>query len=380
MTIDRIKVRSSVRSYEVLCGDGALGGARREIARLGLSTGVYLLSSPRVWKHWGKKCHAFFSGLGAARVILFDDREAAKNLRTMETICRKLVHAGADRRAVLVAIGGGVVGDVAGFAAASYLRGVMLVHVPTTLVAQVDSAIGGKTGVNLPEGKNLVGAFYPPRLVIVDPRMLATLPDWEYRSGLYEVIKYGVIGDRALFAYLEKHLDKLLFRDGTALRWVIAHCVRAKARIVSRDEREAGLREVLNFGHTFAHALETVTRYRKFLHGEAVGWGMIAAAALSEDLRLLAPSDVARIARLVLQIGTVPQAPRFAPAQWIAAMRADKKNRRGRMRFVLARGIGRVSRGVEVPETKIAGVLERITEDPLLNWSASFARAARGSA
>jgi len=203
---------------------------------------------------------AALGGARAKRPILFDDAESAKNLVTVDGICRELTRAGADRRSIIVAVGGGVVGDVAGFAAAAYLRGVRLVHVPTTLVAQVDSAIGGKTGVNLPEGKNLVGAFYPPQFVIADPELLRTLSARQYRSALYEVIKYGVIGDAGLFEFLERDLGAVLRRDSKALDWIIRRCVRAKADVVSRDEKESGLRQILNFGHTFGHALEAEQR------------------------------------------------------------------------------------------------------------------------
>jgi 3-dehydroquinate synthase len=366
MAIERIRVRARSGSYDVLCGKGVLARAPRELSHLGKHTKVFLLSSPHVWKHWDKKLRRTFGR--DAKVILFDDREAAKNLSTVGNVCRQLVRAGADRQAVLVAIGGGVVGDVAGFVAASYLRGVSLVHVPTTLVAQVDSSIGGKTGVNLREGKNLVGAFYPPRLVLSDPRFLETLPNRDYRSGLYEVIKYGAIGDHALFVYLEKNLEKLLRRDAQSLAWIIARCARAKARVVSLDERESGLREVLNFGHTFAHAIETVTRYRKYLHGEAVAWGMIVAAALSEKVAVLEPAGVARIVRLVLRVGSLPRLPQVSAAKLISAMRADKKSRGGRLRFVLARGIGTVVAGKEIPDSVVGAVWAGLREDTLLNW------------
>lgn len=294
--------------------------------------------------------------LGKPKVILFDDREAAKNLSTVEEICRALIRAGADRQATLVAAGGGVIGDVAGFAAASYLRGVRLVHVPTTLVAQVDSAIGGKTGVNLPEGKNLVGAFYQPDLVIADPVTLKTLPGREYRSGLYEVIKYGVIGDAGLFHLCERDLDKLLRRDAVTLDAVIPRCIAAKARVTSLDEREAGLRETLNFGHTFAHALESLTRYRVFRHGEAVGWGMIAAALLGLAATGFSPEDTARVIRLVRNVGPLPALPRISAAQLLAGMRSDKKSRDGRLRFVLPLKIGQVRIGVNVPDALVTPV------------------------
>jgi 3-dehydroquinate synthase len=289
--------------------------------------------------------------------ILIDDREAAKNLATVENACRQLVRAGADRRARLVAVGGGVVGDVAGFVAASYARGIGLVHVPTTLVAQVDSAVGGKTGVNLPEGKNLVGAFYPPKLVIADPDLLRTLPLREFRSGIFEVIKYGVIGDARLFEFLEREMEKLLRRDPAALDFVIQRSVIQKARVVSRDERESGLREILNFGHTFAHALESVTRYLKYLHGEAVAWGMIAASQLAVAARMFSSKEAARVTDLIARVGPLPAWPGVSAARLVAAMQADKKTRAGRLRFVLPEGIGKVRCGVNADAQLLAQTL-----------------------
>jgi 3-dehydroquinate synthase len=288
-----------------------------------------------------------------AKVIEFDDRETAKNLATVELVCRQLVRAGADRKCTLVAAGGGVVGDVAGFVAASFLRGVRLVHIPTTLVAQVDSAIGGKTGVNLPEGKNLAGAFYQPDLVLVDPATLKTLPDREYRSGIYEIIKYGIIGDAALFNQLERDLDKLLKRDPRVLSRVIPRCIAFKARVTSKDEKESGLREILNFGHTLGHALESVTSYRVFLHGEAVGWGMIVAAALGIAMNHLAIGDAVRIIRLIRRVGTLPPLPNASAAEILFAMGSDKKTRGGKLRFVFPTRIGSAIRGVELPESLI---------------------------
>jgi 3-dehydroquinate synthase len=280
-----------------------------------------------------------------------------KNVATAERVCRQLVRSGADRRALLVAVGGGVVGDVSGYVAASYLRGVRLVHVPTTLVAQVDSAIGGKTGVNLPEGKNLVGAFYSPQLVVADPETLSTLPDREFRSGIYEVVKYGVIGDTRLFSYLEKNIERLRERDRQALDFVIPRCIRAKALVVGRDEREAGLREILNFGHTFAHAFETATAYRRYLHGEAVGWGMIAAARLAALTGRLDPAVARRIEELVWRVGPLPPLPPTGAARLIEIMAADKKTRGGKLRFVLPRAIGTVETVSGIPPAKVRDVL-----------------------
>jgi len=332
----KIKVQAANGAYEVLCGRGALAQLPRSVSRIGGKGSVFVVSSPRVWRHWGARIEKILGGVRRA-IILMDDREAAKNLSTVERACRQLVRAGADRRSLIVAVGGGVVGDVAGYVAASYARGVGLIHVPTTVVAQVDSAIGGKTGVNLPEGKNLVGAFYPPKAVLADPEVLRTLPPRDFRSGIFEIIKYGVIGDVQLFEFLENKMDKLLRRDPAAFDFVIKRSVAQKARVVSTDERESGLREILNFGHTFAHALESVTRYRKYLHGEAVAWGMVAAAMFSVANGMLAEADATRIINLTGNVGPLPSWPAVSPARLVSAMQADKKTRAGRLRFVLPR-------------------------------------------
>lgn len=342
----------------MLCGRGALRELPRVVSRMRRDGAVFAVSSPRVWRHWGARVERLLGGARRA-TILIDDGETAKNLSTVERACRHLVRAGADRRALLVAVGGGVVGDVAGYVAASYARGIGIIHVPTTVMAQVDSAIGGKTGVDLPEGKNLVGAFYPPKGVLADPELLSTLPQREFRSGIYEVIKYGVIGDEKLFRFLEGNLEKVLRRDRAAMDFVIGRSMTQKARVVSKDERESGLREILNFGHTFAHALESVTRYRKYLHGEAVGWGMIAAARLAVAKRMFSPRDAARVARVVAAVGPLPAWRPIPPARLIAAMQADKKTRAGRLRFVLPERIGRVQCGVEARAELLQNVLRK---------------------
>ncbi len=306
----RIVVRSSAGSYSVVCGAGVLRHAAREIAKLGKFSSVHVVSSAKVWRAIGKGIQRGVGVENRGAVHLMNDSEAAKNLRTIELLARDLVNGGADRKALLMAVGGGVVGDVAGFVAASYLRGVALVHVPTTVVAQVDSSIGGKTGVNLPEGKNLVGAFYPPRLVLSDPEVLLTLPEREFRGGLAEIIKHAVIADAEMFAYLEKNVEEVKRRNRAALDYLIARNVAIKARVVTRDEREAGLREILNFGHTFAHALESVTHYKRFQHGEAVAWGMMAAALLGHEIGVTRADDVSRIVALVRRMGPLPAWPR----------------------------------------------------------------------
>ncbi len=335
-----IRVRAAVGDYFVLCRRGLLRDASREIEQLGKFSSVHILSSPRVWRALGKKVKIRLSPHADVHLHLFDDAEAAKTLQTVEALARKLVRAGADRKSLLIAVGGGVVGDVSGFAAASYLRGVALVQVPTTVVAQVDSAVGGKTGVNLPEGKNLVGAFYPPSLVLVDPEVLGTLPPREFRGGLAEVIKYGVIADAKLFAFLENNMPGILARKQQPLEHVIRRSIEIKAQVVSSDERESGLREILNYGHTFAHALESVTRYKKFQHGEAVAWGMMCAALLGHETIKTPPDDVARIIALVRQIGPLPKWPTAPAEKLFNLMRADKKTKFGQVRFVLSPRLG----------------------------------------
>jgi len=360
MAEKRITVPSATGPYAVVYAQGVIRRAAAEIKALGENTGVYLLISPRVARRWRRPIESALRPANLRATIVFDDREAKKNMATVEQLCRRLIRAGADRRVVIVAAGGGVVGDVCGFVAASYLRGVRLVHVPTTVVAQVDSAIGGKTGVNLPGGKNLVGAFYPPQLVLADPATLKTLPPREFRSGIYEVVKYGVIGDPVLFTFLEKRIEDLVRGDAAALDFVIPRCIQAKADVVGRDERESGLREILNFGHTFAHAFETATKYRRYLHGEAVGWGMIAAARLGERTSRLAPAEASRIEALVRRVGQLPpllaEAAK-APQRLVKIMGSDKKTRSGQLRFVLADRIGHAETVSGIPVDTVCGVL-----------------------
>jgi 3-dehydroquinate synthase len=357
-----IQIKSSAGSYAVTCAPGALARAAKLIERLGNSTGTYLVSSPRVWKHWGRAVARAIPAKNAKRPILFDDAESKKRFSTVEEIARQLVRAGADRQGTIVAVGGGVVGDVAGFAAATYLRGVRLVHIPTTVVAQVDSAIGGKTAVDLPEGKNLVGAFYPPKLVIVDPLLLRTLPHREFRSGLYEVVKNGVIADPKHFAFLEKHMDTVLRRDSKALDYIIARSIAIKADVVSKDERESGLRQILNFGHTLGHALETATNYRVFLHGEAIAWGMIAAAMMALSLDRLPLVDAFRIVRLVASVGPLPKIPAIPAAKLRSILAGDKKSRGGRVLWVFPRKIGKTEWGIEVPSRLVEATVRSLPE------------------
>jgi 3-dehydroquinate synthase len=349
MRARRIRVKSSSGAYEVVCAAGALARLDEQIGRLGKFTTVQVVSSPKVWRAVGKTVLRGLRRHKPAEVHLFDDHEAKKELRTVEHIARMLARAKADRGSLILAVGGGVVGDVVGYAAASYLRGVALVQVPTTLVAQTDSSVGGKTGVNLPEGKNLVGAFYPARLVVVDPLVLKTLSKREFRGGLAEVIKYGIIADAELFAYLEKNMERALRRDEEVLEHLITRSIEIKARVVSKDEKESGLREILNYGHTFGHALESETRYRRYQHGEAVACGMKCAALLGHRIGLTKARDVSRVVALIERLGSLPAWPKISDASLIAAMRTDKKTRGNKLRFVLSKKIGKAGTYENVP-------------------------------
>jgi 3-dehydroquinate synthase len=357
MKIKRIAVKSSAGSYSVVSGAGSLRRAAKEIESLGRFSSIHVVSSPRVWRALGKDVQRGLHLSKNAPVHLMNDAESAKNLRTVESVSRSLVQSGADRKSLLVAVGGGVLGDVAGFVASSFLRGVALVHLPTTVVAQVDSSIGGKTGVNLPEGKNLIGSFYPPRLVLTDPKLLRTLPNREFRGGLAEVIKHAIIADAKMFAYLENNLENILRRDTAALGYLIPRNVQIKAAVVGRDERESGLREILNFGHTFAHALESTTKYRRYQHGEAVAWGMIAAAFLGHEVGLTRANDVSRIVALIGRLGPLPAWSPAPTATLLNAMRSDKKARAGILRFVLSPCIGEAHTYHKVPLHAVERVL-----------------------
>src|SRR5580700_7334446 len=279
----RVTIAVQPRPYDAIIENGLLervGEHLREI--VGDRLHLFIVTVPPVRRNWGKKLMKSLAAAGfKARLVEMSDGERYKKLATVEQLAEKLSVLGADRNAVIVAFGGGVVGDVAGLLASLYMRGVDVVQIPTTVQAQVDAAIGGKTGVNLRAGKNLLGTFHQPRGVLIDPAVLATLPDREFRAGIYEALKCGVIGLPELFQTLERTQVRDLRRDPAKLERVIAESVKMKAKVVSADERESGLRRVLNFGHTVGHALEAVTGYRRFLHGEAVAWGIIAATRIA---------------------------------------------------------------------------------------------------
>jgi 3-dehydroquinate synthase len=287
------------------------------------------------------------------------DGEPHKKLATVEKLARKLVRLRAEREAILVAFGGGVVGDTAGLLASLYMRGVHLIHIPTTVLAQVDASIGGKTGVNLPGGKNLLGTFYQPLAVIIDPKVLSTLSDRAFRAGLYECVKCGVIGNQKLFFQLAETELPRLRKDFAMLQWVIAESVGLKASVVAADEREQSLRQVLNFGHTIGHALEAESGYRRFLHGEAVAWGMIAAAEIARMIGCCGRGTQQQVTDAVMSFGALP-AVNAQARQVLRRMRCDKKVRDGRLRFILPRAIGQVEIVDEVPDNVVLQSIEHL--------------------
>jgi 3-dehydroquinate synthase len=287
--------------------------------------------------------------------INLPDGEAHKHLQSLSLVLDALAAAGAGRDTTVIALGGGVVGDIAGFAAASYMRGVPFIQVPTTLLAQVDSSVGGKTGVNHPRGKNLIGAFHQPRLVLIDTDTLSTLPDRELRAGLAEVIKHAAIADAAFFGWLETNIAALRERDPAALRHAILRCCEIKAAIVAEDEREQGRRALLNFGHTFGHAIENSLGYGEWLHGEAVAAGMVMAAALSD----IGSADEDRLRQLLEAAGLPVAPPALGAARLREAMDMDKKAQAGKLRFVVLNGIGSAAIDANVTKSRLQRVLER---------------------
>lgn len=357
----RIPIKTSSRSYEAVIEHGVLaraGAILREL--LGEVRPVFVVTVPAVRRRWGRVLLKSLTGAGfASKVLAMPEGERFKRLSTLETLAEDLVRFGADRKAFVIAFGGGVVGDVAGMLASVYMRGVKLVQVPTTVQAQLDAAIGGKTGVNLRSGKNLLGTFYQPEIVLIDPATLKTLPDREFRAGMYEALKCGVIGNPQLFARLERSSIRSLRKDAELLTWAIAESVRLKADVVSTDEKENGLRRVLNFGHTLGHALEAATAYKHFLHGEAVAWGMIAAAKIADEMRLAKNGTFDRIREASLAWGSLPKV-NLTNAKAITLMRSDKKTEAGVVNFVLAKEIGKVKVVNNVPESAVSAALGEI--------------------
>ena len=353
----RIDVATPSRAYTVTIADGAIEHLGRTLDDLRAPERRFVVSSPLVWRLHGPKLARTLEG---AESILVPDGERFKQLPTVARIYDALVRANADRASTVITFGGGVIGDMAGFAAATYLRGVALVHAPTTLLAQVDSAIGGKVGVNHPLGKNLIGAFYQPQAVVVDPQVLGTLPRREFRAGLYEVIKYGMTSSAALFDRVAKERQAIFARAPEALTPIIAESCRIKAAVVAADEREAGQRRILNFGHTAGHAIEAVTKYRRFRHGEAIAYGMLAAADLAVTRGALADLERQALARLIAKLGPLPPVVDLSVAEVLEVIRRDKKVVDGKLHFVIAIQIGATMTIDDVTEEELRTVLERL--------------------
>lgn len=352
----RINVRTTTAEYPVIIGAGTATHLAARLDEVRFPRRRFIVSNPTVWRLHGE-C---FRALSAEEPILIPDGERFKTLATVARIYDALVKAQADRGAGVVAIGGGVVGDVAGFAAATFLRGLAVAQVPTTLLAQVDSAIGGKTGVNHPSGKNLIGAFHQPAAVIVDPEVLGTLPRREFRAGLYEVVKCGVIASRPLFERVAAGLRPLFARETAVLLATIAECCEIKARVVGADERESGLRRILNFGHTAGHALEAVTRYRRFRHGEAVAYGMLVAAEIASSRGILTGAARDELRALIVAMGPLPPVADLEAAQVVEAVARDKKVIEGTLHYVLPVAIGETIIANDVTGADVQAALHAI--------------------
>jgi 3-dehydroquinate synthase len=355
--VKRLDVALGERSYPIAIGRGALTQAGAMLPER--ASRAVVVTNAVVAAHHLAALRAGLDNAGVAvDVVMIPDGEAHKSFDTLRDLVTRLLELRADRGTVLVALGGGVVGDLTGFAAAIYQRGIAYLQVPTTLLAQVDSSVGGKTAVNHPLGKNMIGAFYQPAGVVIDTACLATLPSRELAAGLAEVVKYGAIRDAAFFAWLERAMPALLARDDDALAHAIFESCRIKADVVAADERETGERAVLNFGHTFGHAIETATGYGSWLHGEAVGTGMLLAARLSERVCGLPSPERSRVETLVAAAGLPTAPPRLDVARWLDLMGRDKKVERGRMRFVLLERLGRAVVRADVDESDLEGVLQ----------------------
>jgi 3-dehydroquinate synthase len=359
-----VNVALGARSYEIKIGAGLLSELGQHCAGLNLGSRCAVISDRNVAPKFARAAQLSLKKAGFESILItVPAGETAKSLEVVEHCYDALAKHRLERKSFIVALGGGVVGDLAGFVAATYLRGVAFVQVPTTLLAQVDSSVGGKVGVNLKAGKNLVGAFHQPRLVLCDLDTLRNLPVREFRAGLAEVIKYGIIYDAALFDRLERDLPKLLKRDLATLGDVIARCCEIKAEVVGQDEMESGLRAILNFGHTIGHAIENISGYGKYLHGEAISIGQVAAAKISAEVIGLPALDAERIAALFRAAG-LPTEIRLTGIQrkkLLAAMRLDKKVSAGEIKFVLAKKIGETVWGQKVPEPVVQEALNSIS-------------------
>lgn len=360
-----ISVNLPQQSYNITIGSQSLDELGKWMSSLNLGKKVLVVSNPAIFRHYGERAIASLKSAGfEVNSCTIPAGERYKTLATVQKIYNATLENRLERSSTLVALGGGVIGDMTGFAAATWLRGINFVQVPTTLLAMVDAAIGGKTGVNHPEGKNLIGAFHQPRLVLIDPQVLNTLPVREFRAGIAEVIKYGVIWDADLFAQMEQsdRLDQLRYLKEDLLQAILTRSCQAKADVVSKDEKEAGLRAILNYGHTIGHAVESLTGYRVVNHGEAVGIGMVAAGHLAAELQMWQQVDADRQNALIKKAGLPTQLPAGIDIEAIIdALQTDKKVKAGKVRFVLPTQIGATTISDTVPSDTIRQVLTQIS-------------------
>ena len=337
--VARLNVDLGERSYPIIIGSDLL--TDRELIHRLPGKRIAIVTNTVVAPLYLERLSASLQAAGKQCIpIVLPDGEEEKNVENLMTIFTALLEHKCDRKTTLLALGGGVIGDMTGFAAATYMRGVPFVQIPTTLLAQVDSSVGGKTAINHPLGKNMIGAFYQPQMVLADTATLATLPDRELSAGLAEVIKHGAIIDAAFFGWLEANMRVLRARDAGALAYAIRRSCEIKAEVVRQDERESGLRAILNFGHTFGHAIEAGLGYGEWLHGEAVGCGMVMAADLSVRMGYLSPDDQARLVALVKAAGLPTAAPDLGESRWLDLMEVDKKNEGGQIKFILLKPLG----------------------------------------
>jgi 3-dehydroquinate synthase len=344
--------------YTVHLGSGLLPKVGRQLRKLApASARAFIVTAPEIWSLWGKTLLSGFPADNPPQVLFLPSGEKNKRFANVEALATTLSESGADRSSILIAFGGGIIGDVTGFLAAIYMRGIPYIQIPTTLLSQVDSSVGGKTGVNLSSGKNLIGSFHHPRAVFADTDVLHTLPPRELRAGLQECIKAGIIRAPALFNYMERNAHTILAADDAALTRVIASAIRMKAEVVTLDEREGGLRMILNYGHTIGHAIETVTNYRALLHGEAVAWGMLAATELSRTRGLLTAAQASRIHSVIQAYGPLPRF-RATADNLVEATARDKKNRAGARRFILAESIGKAVIVPDVTDAELRSTID----------------------
>ncbi len=358
-----LRVELGERSYPIHIGSGLLRRPELLLPHLPGKRTAIVTNSTIAPLYLDSLLGLLQSGGVDAVPIVLPDGEQYKNTETLGKVYDALLASRCERDTPLIALGGGVIGDLTGFAAATYLRGVPFIQVPTTLLAQVDSSVGGKTGINHPLGKNMIGAFYQPRVVLADVDTLNTLPDQQLRAGIAEVIKYGLIRDVPFLEWLESNMEKLLVRDAEALQYAVERSCRNKAEVVGADERESSERALLNLGHTFGHAIETGMGYGAWLHGEAVAAGTAMAADLSQRLGWISAQDVLRVRRLLERAGLPVVAPAFGTGKYLDLMGLDKKVTGGKMRFVLLRGLGHAVVSAEVPESTLRQTLEACTRN-----------------